>query len=123
MLWTAAVLIGGGTAAIIGMLALAGAFFSRGGLTLRIFGSTLVTNDGRDVSRSRAVLRALVAWSPMLAWIVMIRMTPRVQETNLPLALLYTVFPAVLAAGALWAWRHPDRGIQDRVAGTWVVPR
>jgi hypothetical protein len=29
----------------------------------------------------------------------------------------------VLAAGALWAWRHPDRGIQDRIAGTWIVPR
>ena len=65
----------------------------------------------------------LPAGIPLLAWIVMIRMTPKIQETTVALAVLYTVFPVVLAAGALWAWRHPDRGIQDRVAGTWVVPR
>ena len=123
MLWSAAVLIGGGTAAIVAVLGFAGAFLSRGGFTLRAFGSTVVTGDGRDASRVRALGRALLAWSPMLAWIVMIRMTPKIQETTVALALLYTVFPAVLAAGALWAWRHPDRGIQDRVAGTWVVPR
>ena len=123
LLWSAAVLIASGTAAIVAVLGLAGAFLSRGGFTLRAFGSTVVTRDGRDASRSRALARALVAWSPMLAWIAIVRVTPKIQETNVALAVLYTVLPLVLAAGALWAWRHPERGIQDRAAGTWVVPR
>jgi serine/threonine protein kinase len=38
-------------------------------------------------------------------------------------ALLYTLPVAMLVAGAVWAWRHPSRGIQDRIAGTWIVPR
>ena len=25
--------------------------------------------------------------------------------------------------GALWAVLHPERGLQDRIAGTWLVPR
>ena len=123
MLWTAVVLVAGGTAAIVAMLGLTGAFLSRGGFTLRAFGSMIVTSDGRDVSRPRALARAVIAWSPLLVWIAMIRLTPPIQETTVPLAVLYTLAPVVLAAGALWAWRHPDRGIQDRIAGTWIVPR
>jgi hypothetical protein len=26
-------------------------------------------------------------------------------------------------AGGLYAVLHPDRGLQDRLAGTWLVPR
>jgi hypothetical protein len=25
--------------------------------------------------------------------------------------------------GAVWALLHPSRGIRDRYAGTWIVPR
>jgi len=30
---------------------------------------------------------------------------------------------ALLSAGAVWAILRPSRGIQDRLAGTWIVPR
>jgi len=30
---------------------------------------------------------------------------------------------ALFAAGAVWAILHPSRSIQDRLAGTWIVPR
>ena len=30
---------------------------------------------------------------------------------------------ALFAAGAVWAILHPSRSIQDRLAGTWLVPR
>jgi hypothetical protein len=37
--------------------------------------------------------------------------------------LLQTSLLAVFIAGAIWAVLHPSRGIQDRIAGTWIVPR
>jgi len=37
--------------------------------------------------------------------------------------LLQTFVLAVFIAGAIWAALHPARGIQDRIAGTWIVPR
>jgi hypothetical protein len=29
----------------------------------------------------------------------------------------------IFLAGALWAVVVPERGLQDRIAGTWLVPR
>ncbi len=29
----------------------------------------------------------------------------------------------LLVAGAIYALRHPTRGLQDRIVGTWLVPR
>ncbi len=34
-----------------------------------------------------------------------------------------TFILAVFIAGAAWALLHPARGLQDRIAGTWIVPR
>jgi hypothetical protein len=44
---------------------------------------------------------------------------------------LFQIMPWWLAAGtllplvfgALWAVAHPERGLQDRLTGTWIVPR
>ena len=45
------------------------------------------------------------------------------QRSTLAIALAYTGAILLLVAGAIWAWLHPSRGIQDRIAGTWIVPR
>ena len=37
--------------------------------------------------------------------------------------LLQTSVLSVFLAAAVWAMLHPSRGIQDRIAGTWIVPR
>lgn len=37
--------------------------------------------------------------------------------------LLQTSILLAFLAGAIWALLHPVRGIQDRIAGTWIVPR
>jgi hypothetical protein len=101
--------LGSYVAAVLGML---GALLARGGLTLRIFGAALVRRDGADVSRLRAVCRASIVWMP----VALVYLMPRGSAwTLLPLGLL--------AAGALWAIWNPSRGIQDRIAGTWIVPR
>jgi len=94
------------------VLGLVWAVALRSGLWLRAFGVAVVTPDGKEVSRLRAVWRALLAWS----WV--------------PAQLLWAghAVPVVLIAaaklvGLFYAADHPERGIQDRLAGTYLVPR
>jgi hypothetical protein len=123
VLWGVLGLVAGGAAAFVAVLGLIGALAMRGGFTIRGFGAALVLADGRDASRMRALLRAAVAWSPLAIWYVALRLTPSAQQMTVGAALLFTTIVAILLAGAAWAWRHPSRGIQDRIAGTWIVPR
>jgi eukaryotic-like serine/threonine-protein kinase len=122
-LWGVMALIAGGSAAAVALLGLIGALAARGGFTLRAFGASLVTANGSDASRLRALVRALIAWSPVLLFFVMVKVVASPQKMTAGAALLLTLVPAALLAGAVWAWRHPSRGIQDRIAGTWIVPR
>ena len=44
--------------------------------------------------------------------------------TIFPIRLTAIAVAAVTAAIAIiWAVRYPERGLQDRIAGTWLVPR
>jgi len=123
VLWGVLGVIAGGALLFVAVLGLIGALAARGGFTLRAFGARLVTADGRDASRLRALVRAAVAWSPLVLWIVTVKFAPAVQQTTAATAWLYTLVVALVLGGAAWAWRHPSRGIQDRIAGTWIVPR
>jgi hypothetical protein len=123
VLWSAIGIVVGGAAAFVALLGLIGALVARGGFLLRVLGAAVVTADGREVSRLRALLRALVAWSPVAIGLVLLKVNPPVQQSTIGTALLYAIVPALLIAGAVYAWLHPSRGIQDRIAGTWIVPR
>jgi len=98
--------------------AVVAALLFRGGLVLLIGGVTYVTKDGVRASRLRLLWRALVTWGPVF-----------------PLFCL-----AAVAFAKHWAWQPwlalallgllaavsvalPQRGLQDRLAGTWPVPR
>ena len=94
------------------------ALLFRGGLVQRIANVTFVRRDGARASRLRVFWRALVAWSPLA----------------LPLFLSSVSFPrysvpgAVLGYGVVCALAVisvvlPRRGLPDRLAGTWPVPR
>jgi hypothetical protein len=111
------------SAAAVAVLAVIGAAVVPGGWTFRAFGAALVTEDGSLASRGRAVWRALLTWSPVAASLLLLRLGPRVQDATIGTALLQTTGVAVLLAGAAWALVHPSRGIQDRLARTWIVPR
>jgi uncharacterized RDD family membrane protein YckC len=123
VLWSAIGIVTGGGVACVALLGLIGAFATRGGFTIRTLGAAVVTADGRDVPRPRALLRALVAWSPLVIWLVLLKAGPSAQQSTIGTALLHMIVPALLIAGAVYAWLHPSRGIQDRIAGTWIVPR
>ena len=90
----------------------------RGGLVLLIAGVTFVRRDGQQASRARAFWRALVAWCPLCP--AMVCFVIGAQQKALGIAIL---------AGGLWlalailSLALPVRGLQDRLAGTWPVPR
>jgi eukaryotic-like serine/threonine-protein kinase len=106
------------------------AFIFRGGLLLALFGTAVQRTDGKRASRLRCLLRAVVAWSPLAVPFVVgivgygampsssgaIRLNAagdRLLECLLPL----------MALGSVYAVVKPERGVQDRIAGTYLVPR
>lgn len=99
-------------AVLIAGLGLVWALAWRGGFWLRLFRMAVVTADGQEVSRWRAVARAAVVWSWAPAWL-WVQMS---DASSIPIA------PVTLAA-VIFASLDPVRGVQDRIAGTWLVPR
>ncbi len=102
----------------VGLPALIAALLFRSGLVLLIAGVTYVRKDGLRASRLRLLWRSLVAWCPVAPIFVVsiVAMTKHwTWQPWLALALLGLLAVASLAL--------PVRGLQDRLAGTWPVPR
>lgn len=85
-----------------------------GGVWLRAFGIAVVTPDGREASRWRAAGRAAIAWS----WAPF-----QVAALALGWSLVAGAVWGIKLIALLWAAHHPERGLQDRLAGTYLVPR
>jgi hypothetical protein len=106
------------------LIGIGSAWLFRGGLLLRIFGIEVVTKHGEPVSRLRALWRGLLAWG--LVIIASILFVPAFRPAGVPenVDIAIAVFMATLfVAGAAWAAVYPERGLQDRIAGTYLVPR
>jgi hypothetical protein len=103
--------------------ALIAALLFRGGLALRMAGMTFVRRDGKRASRLRVFWRALVVWSPLcLAPFALIPLFGKPDATafrDLPFGLLGGLFLTL----AVLSVALPKRGLPDRLAGTWPVPR
>ena len=67
-------------------------------------------------------MRALIAWSPIFAAIGVGLAATFLKSVTVFEAILVGGL-VVLAVGAVHALVTPARGIQDRLAGTWLVPR
>lgn len=90
------------------------ALLFRGGLLLYGLRMAVVAADGSRASRLRTFWRSLIAWSPCLL-------------LALPLAILapvavYPLLP-VLIALVVWSVSMAERGLPDRIAHTYLVPR
>jgi uncharacterized RDD family membrane protein YckC len=94
----------------VAWFALVNALVFRGGM-IRLLGLEFVTADGRRASRFRVLSRTAAAWAPVLI------AAPAASHWQSYGCLL------LLFAGAVVAIVSPERGTQDRVAGTWIVPR
>jgi hypothetical protein len=103
----------------VALPALIAALLFRGGLVLLVAGVTFVRADGERASRLRAFWRAIVAWSPLaLALILAGVLQPRLGSFGT--ALFCSLFIGGLA---IFSLALPTRGLPDRLAGTWPVPR
>jgi hypothetical protein len=107
-------------------IAVLSAWLFRGGLLLRLLGLAVVRPAGTDVSRVRAAWRAVVAWCPvLLLWLYIWIWSLGAREAMD--ALSNWVVPAaalaVAVAGCVWAIFHPERGLAERLSGTYLVPR
>jgi uncharacterized RDD family membrane protein YckC len=91
------------------------AFLWRGGLSLPLFGLSLVRADGQPARRLQCAWRAVVVWAPVTALLACWLWLGWISSgwDALVLLLLYVVL-------ALWS---PERALHDRLAGTYLVPR
>jgi hypothetical protein len=112
-----------GTFCMVAFFAGVGALLLGSGFTFRPFGAALVNRRGQRISRIRAVIRAAITWSPVIALGFLLKLGPDITDTPGPLLALQLGLLALFAAFAAWAIARPSRGIQDRMAGTWIVPR
>jgi hypothetical protein len=113
----------GGSFMAVAFFAFAGALATGSGFTFRPFGIALVNRRGQPISRVRALWRATVTWIPIVGVALAFKFGPDVMNAGYAVLALHLALNGVLIGGAIWAWLHPSRGIQDRVAGTWIVPR
>ena len=98
--------------------ALLAALLFRGGLVLRVANVTFVRRDGARASRLRVFWRVLVAWIPVCLAILLCVMFGRGHP------LLSRAFACSAVCGlAILSLALPGRGLPDRLAGTWPVPR
>ena len=98
----------------------------RGGLLLRMVGIAVVTRSGAETSRARALARAAISWGPLVPTSAMHLMQFVDLFAGRPLTELPDWWPALVIpwlVGVVWAAWDPQRGLQDRLAGTYLVPR
>jgi hypothetical protein len=110
------------------------AFIFRGGLALRIMEVSLVRRDGRRAGRFRCALRSILVWAPptLLLFVAVLldgwywstaqTGSGHVWANWLAEGLRWTCL-LLLATYPVLAIRSPVRGLQDRLAGTYLVPR
>ncbi|HET9220289.1 MAG TPA: protein kinase [Terriglobia bacterium] len=96
-----------------------------GGVATRLIGLAVVTRDGNEIGRLRSLARTLIAWAPILAWLLLLP-NPIVMgfgPASPAPVLASSLAVGAMIAGVMWTIAAADRGLQDRIAGTWVVPR
>jgi hypothetical protein len=120
--WFTTITVLGGTFLIPALLGMAGAAVTGSGFTFRPTRAALVNRLGEPASRIRALWRAAVTWSPIVV-VLPLTAFSKPPDGRVSVLLLQTVIVLAMLAAALWAIARPTRGIQDRLSGTWIVPR
>jgi hypothetical protein len=98
-----------------------------GGVATRLIGLAVVTRDGNEIGRMRSLARTLIAWTPILVWLLLLPVANNKflgfgPASPAPVLAISLAFGA-MTAGVAWTIAAVDRGLHDRIAGTWVVPR
>ena len=101
-------------------------------LKFRTLGIAVVTKNGKEISRLRGLGRAAIAWLAILASAVILPLVPilaaRFTKLDFDRAVWYSLcagyaLALLWLAGIAYAIVRPARGLQDRIARTFLVPR
>jgi len=103
----------------------------RSGLAMLVFGVVAVKRDGSRAGRLRVFWRALVTWSPyvlgfiglMVLGLWLFSDPNDAGSMNVVMGVAGGLALGLFAALAVVSALLPERGLQDRLAGTWLVPR
>lgn len=100
------------------------ALLARRGALMRGFGLDIVTTTGQPAGRVRIFVRNLVTWSPVLYPFVLYEAIDLASPATAALAMQgASVLVLVVLGIAVWfGIRTPERGLADRIAGTYLVP-
>jgi hypothetical protein len=86
-----------------------------------IFRLAVVNAEGAPAAASRLLVRWAIVWLPLVVPMVVVAL---LLKSAVGIALILTLVLLVPWIGvAIYAVVHPHRGLQDRLAGTWVVRR
>ena len=96
------------------------ALLFRGGALLRGFGLDVVTNSGERASRARILLRNTFAYAPFVVFPAIAADAMNTEPDSLSGPAWLLVIPILLTVLSLLL---PDRSLQDRLAGTFLVPK
>jgi len=118
--------VSAGLLLIVLLLSIVSSLIVPGGLFTRMLGHAVVTRNGHEIGRMLSLGRVLVAWAPVIAWLLYLASSPKVQgfvpmPPNPLLGTMLTV--AALGIGVVVTIARPERGPHDWLFGTWVVPR
>jgi serine/threonine protein kinase len=110
-----------GVAVVFGLAlpALLAAATAGEGMVLRVFGVAIVGRDGTPATRAQTTRRSLWAWLPCLLSPLLVAGLTIGQS----FAVAGMTALAVMAGLAVLSALLPQRSLQDRLAGTWLVPR
>ena len=123
MLWAVGLASASAMLLVVTPFAVIGALALGSGFTLRWFGAALVNRRGEQASRLRALWRAIVTWSLACGVATLFSKVDIAGSVDLRVLAVQTAGMALVVAAAVWTVLHPSRSIQDRLAGTWLVPR
>ena len=85
-----------------------------------IFRLAVVNPRGEPARTSKLLFRWAMVWLPLLLPLVLVALLRTTESTALISALILLL---LWVAAAVYAVLHPNRGLQDRLADTWVVRR
>ncbi|MBN1825098.1 MAG: protein kinase [Candidatus Eisenbacteria bacterium] len=117
----------GFTGLFIGILALLSSLAHPGGALFRPFGIAVVDGSGRPARRGRGLRRTILSWSP--AFVLSLLLIAHLWFHTARSAAAAVFFPVEIALVLFWAGAvilgtlRPERGVQDILSGTWLVPR
>ena len=119
----------------LGLFGLLSTALFRGGLLLRLFGMAVVDARGQPAAFWRVLARGTMAWGTVIVLFYpgywggsglisgLIPFDSQSTAVGDQGWLGVALSALLITAAAAWAVLHPARGLQDRLAGTYLVPR